>query len=38
MIAVADLQIANRAGDRERLRNLYVPDLNRAVDSPVHAV
>ena len=24
VIAVADLQIANRAGDRERLRNLYV--------------
>lgn len=33
VIAVADLQIANRAGDRERLRDLYVPDLNRAVDS-----
>ncbi len=33
VIAVADLQISNRAGDRERLRGLYVPDMNRAVDS-----
>ena len=33
IITVADMQIANRAGDRERLRDLYVPSLNRAIDS-----
>jgi len=33
IIAVADLQISNRAGDRQRLRELYVPELNHTIDS-----
>ena len=33
VVAVADLQISNRAGDRQRLHDYYVPELNRAVDS-----
>ncbi|MCM1441118.1 MAG: calcineurin-like phosphoesterase family protein [Roseburia sp.] len=32
-LAVADLQISDRAGDRDRLKNLYVPDLNKSIDS-----
>lgn len=32
-LAVADMQISDRAGDRERLKTLYVPDLNRSIDS-----
>ncbi|WP_289857115.1 calcineurin-like phosphoesterase family protein [uncultured Muribaculum sp.] len=33
VIAVADPQIANRCGDIDRLRNLYVPDINQTIDS-----
>ena len=33
VIAVADPQISNRCDDVRRLRELYVPDINRSVDS-----
>lgn len=33
LIAVADPQISNRCDDVRRLRELYVPDINRSIDS-----
>lgn len=33
VIAVADPQISNRCDDVRRLRELYVPDINRSIDS-----
>ena len=33
VISIADMQISDRAGDRQRLASLYVPDLNRSIDS-----
>ena len=33
IIAIADPQISNRCGDVELLRNFYVPEINRAIDS-----
>lgn len=33
IIAIADPQISNRCGDVELLKNMYVPEINRAIDS-----
>lgn len=33
VIIAADLQVANRVDDRKLLRELYVPEINRAADS-----
>ena len=33
IIAVADPQISNRCGDVERLKQMYLPEVNRAIDS-----
>ena len=33
IIAIADPQISNRCGDVELLKNMIVPDVNRAIDS-----
>jgi len=33
IIAIADPQISNRCGDVELMKNMYVPQINRAVDS-----
>ncbi|WP_295728799.1 calcineurin-like phosphoesterase family protein [uncultured Muribaculum sp.] len=33
IIAIADPQISDRAGDVELLKNMYVPQINRAIDS-----
>lgn len=33
MIAVADIQVANRVNDVELLKNVYIPEINAVVDS-----
>lgn len=33
IIAIADPQISNRCGDVDRLKNMYLPEVNRAIDS-----
>lgn len=33
IVAVADVQISNRCGDVELLKTMYVPEVNRAIDS-----
>lgn len=33
IVAIADPQISNRCGDVDRLKEMYVPEVNRALDS-----